>query len=187
MAVPAAFSLEDRKLWKPLADKVEITDKTGASDDRWQLGFKCEFEFDHATRLHDPRQPNANDGEVIWVVVVRSYEFHRRQEVAAIIEDQARNSSPSPIPAAFSPVAKGPPLELAHERGLRAGKSVEVEVKVKLVGRGVRAVGPADRLDTFEAMGFGVEGHLNLVIHDFDIGRWCGGPQAAGHHEGDQV
>ncbi len=186
MAVPTAFSLEDRKLWKPLADKVEITDKTGASDDPRQLGFKFELELDHATRIHDPRQRNANDGEVILIAVVWSHELHRREEVAAVVENQARDPSPSPIPAAFSPVAKGPPLELAHERGLRAGKSVEVEVKVKLVGRGVRAVGPADRLDTFEAMGFGVEGHLNLVIHDFDIGRWCGGPQAAGHREGDQ-
>jgi len=106
--------------------------------------------------------------------------------LAAVIDDQSADLDPSPIPAGFGPVAQRTPLELAHECGPGAGKSVEVEVKVELVGSGIRAVGPADRLDTFEAMGFGIEGHLDLVIHDFDIGRWCGGPQAAGHREGDQ-
>jgi len=165
---------------------VKITDEARAGDDPRQLGFKFELEFDHATRFHNPRQPNANDGEVILVAVVRSHEFQLREEVAAVVENQARDPGPSPIPAALSFVTKGPPLELAHEGGLRAGEGVHIQVEVKLAGRDVGTVRPTDGLGAFEPMGLGIEDHIDRVIHDLDIDRLSGGNEGGGHRDNGQ-
>jgi hypothetical protein len=101
VVVPAILSLEDRELRKPLTDQMKIAEKSGAGDDQRKLSLEAELELDHPSRLDDPRQRHARDGEVVRVAVVWAYELHRRQEIAAVVEDHSPDLNPTPIPIRF--------------------------------------------------------------------------------------
>jgi hypothetical protein len=186
VVVPAPLTPEDRDFREPLSHEVEVTDESGAGDDMRELRLEVEFELDHPSRLHDPRQLHTSDGEVIRIAVVRPHELHRREEIGAVIEGQTADPNPAPISSGIGLVAQGPQVELTHEGGPGARECVEVEVDVDLVGGHIRVVDPADLLGALQAMGFGIEDDLDLIVGGVEGGGRRCGPATAHRREDGQ-